>query len=610
MNKKLKFIQEVGCSEQGVGKYKNFLLATFYSLFAFILIFVVQFSIVNFQLFIVPYVFALDTPTTHRIVCLGDSVTLGYGRSFRTSNGETCTINAEQGRMTATMVEEFNNSIRGRHYTDLIIAGGRDDLYGGRTIQQVKDNLSTIYRGAKTDGIRVIAMTILPSKTYREYRAALQPQFEELNRWIMNNTDVDVKINAYELLSDPSDPQATNPRYLAEDTLHPNAEGYQLIVRTIVERAFGGTPAAQPTGPAITNNSPTPQSNFSGTAVTLEAPFGTTTSIEGSGSYIVNYSRIVFAFAGGIAGGLAMLMLIIAGIQIMTSSGEEQIKQAKERLQGALLGLVLLSTGGLLLYFINPCFFSFEDARTCATRTSGAGVSSAPTSVPQSNGTSTPSSSIPINPGTMISPDGSRYQLTRDDVLWAGRMLQYESGGDTEQHAAEIIWIAAQRHFWLSGNSSRTFTQTMQDFSQPINPAWRRNGDACRPGALFNGRPNYATTDSCTERLLALRDEAATKPWSELSPIPKRIVEAFATGQLANPVTGITDFASQSQRSDGTIVQIGCNRRDLVFIRNGYPGGGDCETPERNHLFASKRGNTDSSRAGFERMRVEPATSS
>lgn len=579
---------------------------------------VLSLLIVNFQFFILPA--TANHGPAHRIVCLGDSITVGYAPRFATPQGETCTINAEVGRQTSTMLTEFNTNVRGHGFTDIIVAGGRNDLLGGRSVDTIKNNLGSIYRAARADGMRVIAMTILPAKTFpgyapsfsTRYRPEIQPAFDELNSWILSNTDVDVKVDTYSLLEDPANPDATNPRYLSGDNLHPNRAGNDVIIRAISEQAFGGPPGEAPPAAVPTSSGTTSStvSTFTGTGITLEIPFGSTTSIEGTGGYIVNYSRIVFAFAGGIAGLLAMLMLIVAGIQIMTSSGEEQITQAKSRIQGALLGLALLSTSGLLLYLINPCFFSFSESSACTARVSTTGFSSAPTYVAPNVDTSALAGNIPVNPGSMIFPDGSRYQITREDILWTARMIQYEAGSANESHASEIVWMMAQRFYWTRSHRSRSFTEYIRAYSQPINPRWLRDGEFCRSsGVRDNGRPNSYGLDRCSEIRLRRREEAQTIAWESLNAIPRRVTEAFATGQLPNNAVGITDFGSQNREADGSIVQVGCNNASLVFVRNNPPGG-DCQTQGVEHLFAARRGSTSSLDAEFERMRVEPAPAS
>jgi hypothetical protein len=103
-------------------------------------------------------------------------------------------------------------------------------------------------------------------------------------------------------------------------------------------------------------------------AVPLEAPIGAITSVAGNGeSIIVAYTKILFTYAAGIAGALALLMLIVSGIQ-MIAGGADEITKAKERIVGVLSGLVLLGTGGYILYLVNPCFFAFGTTAACQAR--------------------------------------------------------------------------------------------------------------------------------------------------------------------------------------------------------------------------------------------------
>ena len=101
----------------------------------------------------------------------------------------------------------------------------------------------------------------------------------------------------------------------------------------------GGAPtttsAPSTTGPVSTTTGVPTQTLFTGGAnVPLEAPIGGIGSIDVSGGVIVNYTRILFAYAGGIVGSLALLIIIVSGIQIMVSSGD--LSKARSRLLGAL----------------------------------------------------------------------------------------------------------------------------------------------------------------------------------------------------------------------------------------------------------------------------------
>jgi TRAP-type C4-dicarboxylate transport system permease small subunit len=76
----------------------------------------------------------------------------------------------------------------------------------------------------------------------------------------------------------------------------------------------------------------------------------------GYSSYnLSSYLQWVFAFAISIAGILAVLMIVIGGIQYITAYGNpNQIENAKNRIYQALLGLLLAISAWLILNTINP----------------------------------------------------------------------------------------------------------------------------------------------------------------------------------------------------------------------------------------------------------------
>ncbi len=103
-------------------------------------------------------------------------------------------------------------------------------------------------------------------------------------------------------------------------------------------------------------------------SVPLEAPINGSTTVSSDGGVIVNYARILFTYAAGLAGTLALLMLIVSGIQIIMGGGGEAVGKAKERIVGVLSGLFILGSGGYILYLINPCFFTFGTGSACQVR--------------------------------------------------------------------------------------------------------------------------------------------------------------------------------------------------------------------------------------------------
>ena len=70
----------------------------------------------------------------------------------------------------------------------------------------------------------------------------------------------------------------------------------------------------------------------------------------GFGSYI----QKIFVFIIGFAGVLAVLMIVLGGIQYMTSEAFTSKQAAKERITAAILGLLLAIASVLILETINP----------------------------------------------------------------------------------------------------------------------------------------------------------------------------------------------------------------------------------------------------------------
>lgn len=69
---------------------------------------------------------------------------------------------------------------------------------------------------------------------------------------------------------------------------------------------------------------------------------------------IQTYIPGIFKLAIGIAGVLAVLMIIIGGVEYITTDAIQGKSEGKARIQNALWGLVLVLVSWILLYTINP----------------------------------------------------------------------------------------------------------------------------------------------------------------------------------------------------------------------------------------------------------------
>jgi hypothetical protein len=81
--------------------------------------------------------------------------------------------------------------------------------------------------------------------------------------------------------------------------------------------------------------------------------------ISRTGAGIIKiYVKQMYIWSAGIIGFIAVATIVVSGIQISVSGVSGDITAARERIIKALSGMVLLFLSGLILYTINPTFFS------------------------------------------------------------------------------------------------------------------------------------------------------------------------------------------------------------------------------------------------------------
>lgn len=79
---------------------------------------------------------------------------------------------------------------------------------------------------------------------------------------------------------------------------------------------------------------------------------------KGGTTMIESYIGLMYKWSVGIAGIIAVVVIIFSGIQISASgSDNDGITEAKKRIGKSLLGLAILLLSGLILYTVNPNFF-------------------------------------------------------------------------------------------------------------------------------------------------------------------------------------------------------------------------------------------------------------
>lgn len=77
---------------------------------------------------------------------------------------------------------------------------------------------------------------------------------------------------------------------------------------------------------------------------------------------LVTYAKILYKWLAGFIGLVAVLFIIVGGIQISTAgANQEGMQQGKDRIIAALVALTILFLSSLILYTINPTFFGASE---------------------------------------------------------------------------------------------------------------------------------------------------------------------------------------------------------------------------------------------------------
>ena len=79
---------------------------------------------------------------------------------------------------------------------------------------------------------------------------------------------------------------------------------------------------------------------------------------KGGASAIQGYINVIYRWAAGIIGLIAVVVIILSGVQISLAGGDSNgVDEAKKRIIQSLLAIALLFLSGVILNFINPNFF-------------------------------------------------------------------------------------------------------------------------------------------------------------------------------------------------------------------------------------------------------------
>lgn len=213
-------------------------------------------------------------PTNLGVVCLGDSITYGYGyvstpypTVLSALTGLTV-VNEGFSGYTSSQILTVWNTISANGYTSIVLLAGINDVRDYYSVPALENNLYTIWHSAKLLNMKVYALTLTPFKG----DSTNQIDHDTINNFIKNNaTALGITVvDIYTSLNDVNNNGAYQSQYDSGDHVHPNQAGMNLIAN-MVANAMNNvpnlTPTPTPTPTSTTTPTPTPTSTTTPTPI-------------------------------------------------------------------------------------------------------------------------------------------------------------------------------------------------------------------------------------------------------------------------------------------------------------------------------------------------------
>ena len=188
-----------------------------------------------------------------RIVAMGDSTTAGTpgwksrveappaGAGDETSQYAYWLMQAEpgwevinqgvNGERSDQILARFDRDVVAQKPAVVVIIAGVNDVYQGRPVQHVLEQLRTMYDRAKAAGIPVLAGTIIPYNTATLEQNA---RMHQINVWIRTTADADPAIAFVDTRAAAAAPGNIDRLFDSPDELHPSAAGYRRMADAIL----------------------------------------------------------------------------------------------------------------------------------------------------------------------------------------------------------------------------------------------------------------------------------------------------------------------------------------------------------------------------------------
>jgi len=177
----------------------------------------------------------LAAPTPDRVLFYGDSITDGW-RLNEYFPGKDFVNRGISGQITGEMLGRMQADVISNRPAAMVVLAGTNDIARGVSVETIQNNIKMMADLAEKHSIKVIFASILPTS---DHHKEVNPRFEmtigrplavirELNQYIssMCKKRGFTYLNYYDATVDSSGQLKAD---LANDGLHPNAEGYRVM---------------------------------------------------------------------------------------------------------------------------------------------------------------------------------------------------------------------------------------------------------------------------------------------------------------------------------------------------------------------------------------------
>jgi lysophospholipase L1-like esterase len=174
------------------------------------------------------------SPSTNRVVFMGDSITDAWGRQYGTFfAGKSYVNRGISGQTTPQMLVRFRPDVIDLKPSTVVILAGTNDIAGNtgpETLKQIEGYLQSMAELAKANGIKVVLASVMPVCDYIQQQTTKRPpdKIKQLNAWISAYCEKNglVYLDYFTAMVDD---KGFFKKELTYDGLHPNNEGYKVM---------------------------------------------------------------------------------------------------------------------------------------------------------------------------------------------------------------------------------------------------------------------------------------------------------------------------------------------------------------------------------------------